>query len=104
MIISARRTLLKKLIQNAPATAFQKKVWQVLLTIPQGKVRSYSWVAEKTGSPRAVRAVGNALNKNPFAPAVPCHRVVRKNGSLGGYAKGIARKKALLKKEGYRID
>ena len=87
-------------IDRLSATPFQKKVWKALLTIPKGEVRSYSWVARKVRSPRAVRAVGNALNKNPLAPLVPCHRIVRKDGTLGGFANGPAKKRALLKKEG----
>ena len=91
---------LRKKIDALDATAFQKKVWKALLEIPPATVRSYSWIAKKIGSPQACRAVGNALNKNPLAPEVPCHRVVRSDGSLGGYAKGVQVKKRLLKKEG----
>lgn len=87
-------------IDRLEATPFQKKVWKATLSIPKGEVRSYSWIAKKIGNPRAVRAVGNALNKNPLAPEVPCHRVVRKDGSIGGFASGTAKKKALLKNEG----
>jgi O-6-methylguanine DNA methyltransferase len=101
MITSRRPKGLIRAIEKAEATPFEKKVWKALLTIPKGEVRSYSWIARRVGSPTAARAVGNALNKNPFAPDVPCHRVVKQDGSLGGYAKGIGRKKALLKKEGY---
>lgn len=64
-----------------------------------GEVRSYKWVAAKIGRPRAYRAVGSALNKNPFAPYVPCHRVVRSDGSLGGFARGAAAKNKLLRRE-----
>lgn len=99
MITTTQLRSLQIKISKASATSFQKKVWKILLTIPRGEVRSYSWVARKIGLPRSARAVGNALNKNPFAPAVPCHRVVRKDGSLGGYAKGLKRKKALLRSE-----
>jgi O-6-methylguanine DNA methyltransferase len=101
MIILRQKRKWVERINRLKATPFQKKVWKILLTIPKGEVRSYSWVAEKVGSPRATRAVGNALNKNPLAPDVPCHRVIRKDGSWGGYAKELAQKKALLKKEGY---
>lgn len=95
-----KRSFLKKRIAGARATPFEKRVWRVLLTIPRGEVRTYAWVAREAGSPRATRAVGNALNKNPFAPAVPCHRVIRKDGSLGGYARGTKMKRSLLKREG----
>lgn len=83
-------------------TEFEKQVYEVVRTIPRGQVRSYSWVASMIGRPKAVRAVGNALNKNPFAPEVPCHRVIRSDGSLGGFALGRGKKMSLLKEEGYR--
>ncbi len=92
---------LLRLIEEAQATTFQKKVWKALLTIPAGEVRTYSWLAERIRCPKAVRAVGGAVAKNPFAPDVPCHRIVRKDGSLGGYSGpgGMKTKKRLLKKE-----
>ena len=102
MKISSNSALLER-IQSSSATAFQKKVWKVLLQIPRGEVRTYSWIANQIGSPRAVRAVGTALGKNPFAPDVPCHRVIRKDGSLGGYAGGLAKKRKLLRKEGAKL-
>jgi methylated-DNA-[protein]-cysteine S-methyltransferase len=82
------------------AISFAEKVYAVVKTIPKGTVRTYGWVAQQISNPQAARAVGNALNKNPFAPIVPCHRVVAKNG-LGGFAKGLKEKKRLLKAEGY---
>ncbi|MDO8462555.1 MAG: MGMT family protein [Deltaproteobacteria bacterium] len=88
-------------IEQGKGTLFQKKVWKVLLKIPQGKTRSYRWVAQKIGRSKAVRAVANACGKNPYAPFVPCHRVVRSDGSLGGYSSGgVSVKKKLLRKEG----
>ena len=80
-------------------TLFQKKVYRAVLDIPLGQVRSYSWVAKKIGNPGAARAVGSALNKNPFAPFVPCHRVINNNGELGNYSQGAGRKKKLISKE-----
>lgn len=82
-------------------TAFQRRVWEALRTIPVGKTASYADVAEKIGSPKAVRAVANACANNSLAVAIPCHRVVRKSGALadGGYRWGIARKQALLVRE-----
>ncbi len=71
-----------------------------MLCIPKGKVATYQTIAAWAGSSNASRAVGNACNQNPFAPDVPCHRVVASDGSLGGYAHGPAKKIALLKKEG----
>ena len=84
-------------------TEFQKAVYAATQRIPRGKVITYATIARTVGNPKAVRAVGNALNKNPNAPTVPCHRVVRSDGSLGGFARGTRAKIALLKKEGIRI-
>jgi O-6-methylguanine DNA methyltransferase len=81
-------------------TPFQQLVYQAVCRIPKGQVRSYAWVARRIGRPGAARAVGNALNRNPFMPQVPCHRVVRTDGSLGGYAGGLAKKRLLLRREG----
>lgn len=77
-------------------TSFQKAIWRVLLTIPTGETRSYKWVAEQAGFPAAIRAVANAVAANPLAVRVPCHRVIRSNGALGGYAWGVQRKEKLL--------
>lgn len=81
------------------ATAFQRRVWTYLQSIPFGDTRSYSEVARGIGHPRAVRAVARACATNPVAVAIPCHRVVREDGSMGGYRWGIERKKALLEME-----
>ena len=80
---------------------FQQEVFHTTCRIPKGEVRSYQWVAAQIGRSRAARAVGNALHRNPFAPTVPCHRVVRANGALGGYAPGQSRKRSLLRREGW---
>jgi len=88
---------IKKIISKYPQ--FYQKVWKIISQIPKGEVRSYSWVAKKIGSPKAARAVGQALKNNPFPVIIPCHRVIRKNGSLGGYSQGIEKKRLLLKKE-----
>jgi len=80
-------------------TPFQKKVYKVVRTIPKGETRSYKWVAEKIESPKAYRAVGSALNKNKHLSIIPCHRVIKSDGSIGGYSKGRALKKKILKKE-----
>ena len=82
------------------ATAFQRRVWQELQRIPFGKTRSYAEVARRIGKPTATRAVARACATNPVALVIPCHRVVRENGDLGGYRWGLDRKKALLEKEG----
>ncbi len=93
---------IRKKILDSGYPEFYKKVWLECLNIPCGKTSTYSEIAANIGNPRAQRAVGNALNKNPFAPEVPCHRVIRKNGGIGGYAGGAARKIELLKKEAER--
>ena len=80
-------------------TPFQKKVWDKLLEIPYGVCRSYKWVAEEIGCPRAARAVGMANNRNPLPPVVPCHRVIGSDGKLTGYASGLHIKKQLLEME-----
>ena len=86
-------------------TKFQLKVWNYLKKIPRGKVKTYSEVAKSIRKPLAVRAVANAIGKNPLAPQIPCHRVIRSDGSLGGYSGkgGIKTKRLLLKKEGITL-
>mgnify|MGYP003682962975 FL=1 len=86
-------------------TAFQLKVWAYLMKIPRGSVKTYSQVAKGVGKPLAVRAVANAIGKNPYAPEIPCHRVIRSDGSLGGYSGkgGVKTKRLLLKKEGISL-
>jgi AraC family transcriptional regulator, regulatory protein of adaptative response / methylated-DNA-[protein]-cysteine methyltransferase len=81
------------------ATAFQRRVWSYLQSIPTGATRSYSQVAKAIGKPAAQRAVARACASNPVAIAIPCHRVVREDGSMGGYRWGMERKKALLEVE-----
>ncbi len=83
-------------------TAFQRRVWEVLRAIPAGSTLSYTQVAERLGSPGAVRAVAGACAANTLAVAVPCHRVVAADGSLAGYRWGVARKRRLLEREGAR--
>jgi methylated-DNA-[protein]-cysteine S-methyltransferase len=79
--------------------SFDEKVWRAACQIPFGQVRSYAWVAGKIGAPKAARAVGRALKKNPYPLIVPCHRVINSDGSLGGYAGGRKNKKLLIKLE-----
>lgn len=92
-------------IDAAAGTSFEKRVWHALTTIPRGSVMTYAELAKKIGRPRAVRAVANAVGKNPFAPEVPCHHIIRSDGALGGYSArgGLRAKRALLKKEGVLI-
>ena len=84
-------------------TEFQKAVWNALLDIPFGEIRSYKQVAEAIGNPKACRAVGMANNKNPILIVIPCHRVIGSNGSLVGYGGGIDLKENLLKLEGFEV-
>ena len=84
-------------------TKFQIKVWKYLKKIPKGKVKTYKQVAIGINKPKSSRAVANACAKNPYSPKIPCHRVIRSDGSLGGFSGlgGIKAKKKLLKKEGF---
>ena len=84
-------------------TPFQRGVWQALLRIAAGSTCSYSQIAQQVGSPRAVRAVGAAIAKNPLSVIVPCHRVIGSSGALTGYAGGMHRKRALLTLEGVAV-
>ncbi len=81
------------------ATSFQRQVWQITRLIPYGETRSYSWLAEQLGKAGAVRAVGQALGRNPLPIIIPCHRVVAKDGQLGGYTGGVEIKRYLLNLE-----
>ena len=80
-------------------TAFQQHVWQALRAVPAGSMACYAQIAERIGAPQAVRAVAQACASNMIAVAIPCHRVVRNDGTLSGYRWGVARKRALLDRE-----
>src|SRR5208283_459092 len=84
------------LLLHVAGTNFQVQVWQALLKIPRGNTVSYEEISERIGRPKAVRAVANAVAHNPVAYIIPCHRVIRKTGAMGGYRWGVARKKAIL--------
>ncbi|PIZ55960.1 cysteine methyltransferase [bacterium (Candidatus Torokbacteria) CG_4_10_14_0_2_um_filter_35_8] len=84
-------------------TPFEKKVYLKTAKIPKGKVTTYQEITEAIGKPDSQRAAGNTLNKNPFAPKVPCHRVIRKNGEIGGFGRNPNEKIKLLQKEGVEI-
>ncbi len=81
---------------------FYQQVWAICAKIPRGEVRTYGWIAKKIGRPQSARAVGRALGANPFAPTIPCHRVVGTNGQMTGYSGpgGITMKREMLRKEG----
>ncbi len=83
-------------------TKFQRKVWRYLMKIPRGTVKSYIEVAKGINMPLSVRAVANAIGRNPYPPRIPCHRVIRSDGTLGGYSGkgGLKTKRLLLKNEG----
>lgn len=87
----------------AKEKSFNEKCYEILRRLPRGKVTTYGELAKAVGSPRAARAVGNAMNKNPYAPRVPCHRVVGSDGKLVGFASGVDEKVKILKKEGVEI-
>lgn len=84
-------------------TEFQRAVWRALVEVPAGQVISYAMLADRIGRPRALRAVGTAVGQNPVSWAIPCHRVTRTDGSIGGYHWGAAVKRALLAREGASI-
>lgn len=84
-------------------TDFEQKVWLSLRQIPFGETRSYKWMAEKVGSPKGNRAVGQALSKNPIPIVLPCHRVIESSGKLGGYSSGEDIKRRLLAIEFYSV-
>ena len=87
-------------------TKFQIKVWKAISKIPRGQVRTYKELAKLIKKPKASRAVANACGKNPYPIKIPCHRVIRSDGTLGGYSGrgGISTKKNILKKEGYNFE
>ncbi len=89
----------KSLLDLNEGTIFQRKVWNKISEIPYGELRTYKWIAREIGNAPAVRAVGNAVGKNPVPPIIPCHRVIRSDGNLGGFSSGIPLKKWLLKLE-----
>lgn len=97
-----KKTVLDILLENVPP--FHRKVYMALCKVPPGKVVTYAELARRAGSPRAARAVGTAMAKNPWPVIIPCHRVVAGNGKLGGYSGrgGVATKRQLLELEGVR--
>ncbi len=92
-------------MNNLKGTDFQKMVWNEIKNIPKGKIITYKDLAIKIGRPKAYRAVANACAKNPLLKTIPCHRVIRGDGKMGGYKgqKGIERKKKLLESEGVKL-
>jgi len=96
---SGHRTTFPDKLDLSRATHFQREVWEITRLIPHGKTRSYAWIAEQIKKPKAMRAVGQALSKNPLPIIVPCHRVVASDGKLGGFRGGVEMKRCLLSLE-----
>jgi len=97
--LSGRRATFPDRLDLSRATRFQREVWEITRLIPYGETRSYAWVAEQIKRPKAVRAVGQALSKNPLPIIVPCHRVVASGSRRGGFSGGVEMKRYLLSLE-----
>ena len=91
-------------VQLAYGTAFQQQVWKKIREIPHGEVRSYQWIADQIGRRKSARSIGNAVGANPASILIPCHRVIKSNGALGGYGGGLERKRHLLALEGHATE
>ena len=96
---SGKKTTFVETLYFSEAPTFQKHVWEAARLIPCGETRSYGWIAKQIGKPKAARAVGQALGKNPFLVIVPCHRVIAGDGTLGGFGGGLEMKRVLLELE-----
>lgn len=92
-----------KVGQLAPSMTFSERVWAITARIPSGRVVTYADIARRLGT-KGYRAVGHALHRNPYAPAVPCHRVVGRDGRLTGFAGGLAKKRQMLRAEGVVLN
>jgi len=99
LYLSGFRTTFPDELDLSRATHFQREVWEITRLIPYSETRSYAWVAEQIKKPRAVRAVGQALARNPLPIIIPCHRVLTNDSKLGGYSGGVEMKKYLLSLE-----
>jgi methylated-DNA-[protein]-cysteine S-methyltransferase len=100
---SGKRVSFGERLDLTGATAFQKRVWRAMDKIPTGQTRSYGWLARQVGGKSKARAAGAACGANPIPIILPCHRVIREDGSLGGYGGGLSLKRKLLKIEGVDI-
>jgi methylated-DNA-[protein]-cysteine S-methyltransferase len=96
---TGKNALLGMPLDWAPYTSFKQSVWSAAMTIPYGEIRSYAWLASQIETPGAARAVGSALGANPLPVIVPCHRIVRTDGTLGGFGMGLEMKERLLELE-----
>ena len=99
LCIDGNKSQLSKLTLNIKGTDFQLKVWDALLKIERGELSTYMNIANAINNPKAVRAVGTAIGRNPVSVLIPCHRVIRTNGELGGYAWGLKLKRSILDSE-----
>ena len=100
---SGRKETFPDKLDLSGASLFQRKVWEITRLIPYGETRSYLWIAKQIKKPMVVRAVGQALSKNPLPVIVPCHRVIASDGRLGGFSGGIEMKRSLLRLEASNI-
>jgi methylated-DNA-[protein]-cysteine S-methyltransferase len=100
---SGKRVSFRERLDLTGATAFQKRVWQAMDKIPAGQTESYGWLARQVGGKNKARAAGAACGANPIPIILPCHRVIREDGSLGGYGAGLSLKRKLLKIEGVKV-
>jgi len=98
--LAGKQVAFDEILDLVAATNFQRQVWLAAREIPYGETRSYAWVATRLGNPKACRAVGQALGKNPLPIVIPCHRVLSSGGTLGGFSGGIDTKRRLLALEG----
>jgi methylated-DNA-[protein]-cysteine S-methyltransferase len=100
---SGKKVRFKERLDLKGGTGFQKRVWTAIQKIPFGQTRSYAWLAKQVGGKNKARAAGSACGSNPIPIVVPCHRVIREDGGLGGYGGGLNVKRKLLKMEGANI-
>ena len=100
---SGKKVTFPQKLDLTQSSLFQKKVWSAMQKIPHGETRSYGWLAKKVGGSKKARAVGSACGKNPIPLIIPCHRVIRKDGGLGGFIGGLHLKQKLHKIEGVKL-
>ena len=100
---AGKKVKFKESLDLTGGTPFQKRVWKTMLKIPYGQTKSYGWLARQVGGKNKARAVGYACGANPIPIVIPCHRVIREDGGLGGYGGGLSIKRKLLKIEGAKI-
>jgi len=106
-VMTPQHTIMERAIRSGKIVdgmTFTQQVWAMTVQVPAGRVTTYGEIARKLGRPRGARAVGQALHRNPYAPQVPCHRVVGSAGQLTGFAGGLAKKAELLEAEGVAVD